>query len=65
MTTKLKPVNCACGRKAKVEDVRNYRGAKLWWVNCNKENCWVGPERKTPAAAVQAWNRVMKKDAQP
>ena len=56
MAKQIEPCKCECGRKARVAGAYNGR-----WVECQCSECWVGPERKTRAGAVNAWNRVMKK----
>jgi len=52
------PVKCRCGRKAIVAD---YGNSGLYQVVCWFARCWDGPARKTRAAAVSAWNKVMSK----
>lgn len=56
MTTEPKPVNCRCGRKATVTEAWSE-----YQVECTRSACWIGPIRKTRAAAVKAWNKVMAK----
>lgn len=34
---------------------------ELYHVRCEEPWCWSGPERRTRAAAVRAWNRAMAK----
>ena len=29
-------------------------------VRCLRGHCWIGPHRKTPRAAINAWNKVME-----
>ena len=58
MTPKPKPVNCACGRKATVASVYG-----PYQVECHNTKCWIGPQRKTLAAAVKVWDKVMGKEA--
>ena len=57
MTTEIKPVNCACGRKAKVARLYSH-----WYaVNCSRMDCWHGPQRRKPFYAVKVWNKLMSK----
>ncbi len=64
LTVEIKPVNCRCGRKVRVNHV-NFPTSK--YIRCMRTNkygiftCWRGPACTTPAAAVKAWNKVMGK----
>jgi hypothetical protein len=59
METELVPDRCACGYTAVVS------GWGVYYVMCTSgdvtdNDCWVGPTKKSPEQAVQAWNAVMR-----
>lgn len=61
----MKPVDCACGRKAMFSATTSKRG----YVHCTKslgdpthrvdDACWVGPYGATRGEAIRLWNDVM------
>jgi hypothetical protein len=52
----LKAVKCRCGHKKTITCV----GYKSFNIECEKIDCWKGPDRKTEPEAIKAWNEVME-----
>ena len=61
MSTPLRiPVNCGCGYKAEVNELElGIDGKLLFWVECNRRDCWSGPTRERRFMAIEEWDRRM------
>lgn len=55
--TKIEPVRCNCGKRAKVE---GFIYGIFWKVRCATKRCWHGPWKRNKRQAVNHWNKVME-----
>jgi hypothetical protein len=53
----LKPVRCVCGEEVRMINMN----PREWFVVCERDLCWCGPDQPTRRKAVEAWNAVMGK----
>lgn len=58
-----KPLACpTCGREAVLDDKYDMHARRRWASRCSldDETCWCGPWETSAAAAIAAWNRVVR-----
>jgi len=60
MTRKKDNKIAKCGACGKMPKLNPSFYDSVYWIDCSYGHCWSGPERKTKAGAINAWNRIMK-----